>query len=84
MYKAWKRYKEHNGLGKTTPYELRHTFVSVTAGMSNLNIGELRATIGHSQNMDTLGTYSHALSGAEMHIASGIASAFSDILTRKE
>lgn len=83
MSNDWKRYKEHNGIGNVTPYELRHTFVSVTAGLSRLNIGELRAVIGHSQNMDTLGTYAHKLSDAEKQIASKINTAYDEILKPK-
>lgn len=78
--KNWKRYREYNGLQKTTPYEMRHTYVSVVSGRSDLSIGDLRRTVGHSQNMDTLGTYSHRLTAEENRIAAQIDSAYRDLL----
>ena len=76
----WDRYCEHNGIPKVTPYELRHTYVSVVSGRSDLSIGELRSTVGHSQNMDTLGVYSHGLTGSESRIADQIDSAYRNLL----
>ena len=80
MRKAWYRYSAYNGILNVTPYELRHTFVSISSARSNLSLSDLRATVGHSQNMDTLGTYSHKLSDAEERISAGLENAFSDIL----
>ena len=79
-YEAWNRYCKYNGIEKITPYEMRHTFVSISSAKANLSIADLRTTIGHSRNMDTLGTYSHALTDTEERIAMGLNTAFSDVL----
>jgi len=52
----WRKYCQHNGISKTTPYELRHTFVSVSAEMPE---GMLQKLVGHTANMDSVGTYGH-------------------------
>lgn len=53
----WHKYCKHNGISETTPYELRHTFVSVSAEMPE---GMLQKLVGHTTNMDSFGTYGHA------------------------
>ena len=58
--RAWKRYSEHNGLEKVTPYELRHTFVSIAKEMPD---ALLKSIVGHSKNMDTQGVYGHRVKG---------------------
>lgn len=58
--KYWNRYRKYNGLGDTTLYELRHTFVSIS---KNLPEGKIKPIIGHSQNMDTFGVYGHEIAG---------------------
>ena len=80
MSDHWKRYRVHNGIGHVTPYELRHPFVSVTAGRSNITLAELKSIVGHSKNMDTLGTYGHKLSDEDVRISEVINSAFSDLI----
>ena len=54
----WQRYCRHNKITITTPYELRHTFVSM---MKNLPEGTLKQLVGHSKNMDTYGVYAHEM-----------------------
>ena len=44
---------------KTTLYELRHTFVSITKSLPE---GYLKQLVGHSKDMDTYGVYSHEIS----------------------
>ena len=56
----WQAYCKANGIDRISVYELRHTFVSV---VKTLPEGEIKELVGHSQNMDTLGQYSHALTG---------------------
>ncbi len=57
MYgQRWRKYCAYNGMTKTTPYELRHTFVSVSAEMPE---GMLQKLVGHTTNMDSFGTYGH-------------------------
>lgn len=81
--KRWRRYRQHHNLGDITLYELRHTFVSIAAGLSDLSIGELRTVVGHSKNMDTLGTYAHKLTEADRRIADKISDAYAQIITQK-
>ena len=57
-YRAWGRYCEANGIPKTSLYELRHTFVSVTKEMPE---GLKKPLVGHSRDMDTEGTYGHQM-----------------------
>ena len=47
-----------NGLPTCTPYELRHTFVSIA---KVLPAGLVKSLVGHSQDMDTFGVYGHEL-----------------------
>lgn len=62
-YTHWVRYRNYHNMcstseNKTTPYGLRHTFVSV---VKTLPEGLLKQLVGHSESMDTFGTYSHEL-----------------------
>ena len=56
----WNRYRDYNGIKKLTPYEMRHTFVSVNKEMPE---GLKQLVVGHSRDMDTEGTYGHAMQG---------------------
>ncbi len=58
--KRWVRYRDQAGLSKTSPYELRHTFVSV---VKQLPVGLVKPLVGHSQDMDTFGVYGHEVAG---------------------
>ncbi len=59
-YNRWRAYCDTNGLAPCSPYELRHTFVSV---VKTLPAGEVKPLVGHSEDMDTFGIYGHALTG---------------------
>lgn len=59
-YKRWVAYRDRAGISKASPYELRHTFVSI---VKELPEGLLKPLVGHSKDMDTYGTYSHELAG---------------------
>lgn len=59
-WKRFTKYCEHNGIPHTSPYELRHTFVSMA---KNLSEGQLKQIVGHSKSMDTYGIYSHNVNG---------------------
>lgn len=74
---AWKRYCKHNGMSETTPYELRHTFVSINDEMPS---GLKKMVVGHSQSMDTEGIYGHLKQGDMEKAAGYIDRAFGDIL----
>jgi len=65
-YKCWQRYCEHNGINKISAYELRHTFVSVSAEMPE---GMLQKLVGHTQNMDSFGTYGHSYADMQKRTA---------------
>ena len=75
----WGRYREHNGLKKVTPYELRHTYVSVNKEMPE---GLKKMVIGHSADMDTEGTYGHEMAGDLARAAEYSDAAFKKILAK--
>jgi hypothetical protein len=77
----WQKYCESNGLTQTTPYELRHTFVSVA---KTLPEGEIKGLVGHSQSMDTFGIYGHALDGEDAQTAQKINGLFNKIISPEE
>ena len=58
--RRWQRYCEANGITVTTPYELRHTFVSIAKALPE---GQVKQIVGHSRNMDTYGVYGHEMTG---------------------
>ena len=60
MYKAWLTYCKQHGI-KCSLYELRHTFVSYAEGKVPEKL--LKAVVGHSESMDTFGTYGHLVEG---------------------
>lgn len=74
----WQKYCEVNGITRTTPYELRHTFVSV---VKTLPAGEVKKLVGHSNSMDTFGVYGHYLDGEDTRTAQKINGLFQSILT---
>lgn len=78
---AWYRYCAHNGIEKITPYELRHTFVSMTKDMPE---GLKKITIGHSENMDTEGIYSHEFEGDRELAAAYITRSLDRVLKEKK
>lgn len=72
---AWKRYCRYHGIQEITPYEMRHTYVSINGEMPD---GLKKQALGHSANMDTEGIYGHTKSGDLERIA-----AYSDDAIRK-
>lgn len=79
-YDHWIRYREYNGLPDASPYELRHTFVSM---VKDLPEGLLKAMVGHSVDMDTYRTYSHEVTGDMERAANLAQEVFSKILKTK-
>lgn len=67
--RRWQKYCVSNGLTKTTPYELRHTFVSI---VKTLPAGEVKQLVGHSASMDTFGIYGHAIDGEDVQTATKV------------
>ena len=52
---------------------LRHTFVSIAQELPEAYVKRL---VGHSRNMDTFGTYGHAVAGDAEKIAAGLDAIF--------
>ncbi len=73
---CWGRYCEHNGIPYITPYELRHTFVSIAKKLSE---GQIQPIVGHSKDMDTFGTYGHTLVGELEQTAEQLSNIFQEI-----
>ncbi len=76
-YKAWLSYSKKTGLPKTTPYGLRHTFVSLN---KETPLAMLKPMVGHSERMDTIGVYSHQQDGDAKAVAGYVDSIFQKIL----
>lgn len=73
----WYAYCDHNGIPRVTPYELRHTFVSMVQDLGEL---ETRQLVGHSQSMDTYGVYGHTFGDARRRTADHLQEIVSEIL----
>lgn len=73
-----RKYLLTNGIPPVTPYELRHTFVSIA---QDLPEGTLKAIIGHSKSMDTYGVYAHKTSQHNTVTAALLQEIFGEILT---
>lgn len=76
-YKNWVAYRDHAGISKATPYELRHTFVSI---VKQLPEGLLKPLVGHSKSMDTYGVYSHELAGDTEATSAMVQQLFTSVL----
>ena len=78
----WRAYCKANKLPESvTPYGLRHTFVSVVKALPE---GYLKALVGHSEDMDTYGIYSHSLTDDQTKTAELVEKIFNDILHPEE
>lgn len=78
FYKRWVKYRDYNNFSsKISPYELRHTFVSM---VKSLPTGLLKSIVGHSKDMDTYGIYSHEVNGDMTITANKIDGIFTKIL----
>lgn len=76
--KSWARYCASNRIEHAkTPYELRHTFVSINDEMPE---GLKKSVMGHSLSMDTEGIYGHERQDAQHRAAGYIDKAFSEAL----
>lgn len=72
-YNRWNKYCEANDISYVSPYELRHTFVSV---VKRLPEGDIKSIVGHSKNMDTFGVYSHEIEGDRARVAQDVEDVF--------
>ncbi len=73
----WHNYCDYNGIHYVSPYELRHTFVSIA---KNLPQGDLKTLVGHSDSMDTLGVYGHEVDGELKQIAKSLDAIYDKLL----
>lgn len=78
--KRWERFRNYNGISKVSPYELRHTFVSINKA---LPAGYLKDVVGHSKDMDTYGIYSHEVDGESESLANNREAILGKILDSK-
>lgn len=76
-YRHWVAYCKHNGITRTTAYEMRHTFVSV---IKTIPEGYLKQLVGHSKSMDTYGVYAHELNDDSRQAAQLVGAIFDGIL----
>lgn len=74
---AWAAFTAANGITPCTPYELRHTMVSVNTDTPDVL---LKAMVGHSSTMDTRGVYGHEIQGNRERTAAIVGAAFDAIL----
>ena len=76
-YKHWVKYRDYNNISKASPYELRHTFVTV---VKELPEGLVKPLVGHSVDMDTYAIYAHEFDGEMERTADLIQDQFAKIL----
>ena len=72
--------KQHK-ITVVTPYELRHTAISI---MQVLPEGLVKAMGGHSKSMDTFGVYGHEVEGDKILTAQLLQKRFADLLNNSE
>lgn len=73
----WYLFCRRNGIPHITPYELRHTFVSIC---QRLPEGMVKQLVGHSRSMDTFGIYGHMVDGYSSLAAGQLSGVFSDLI----
>lgn len=76
--RRWDLYCKHNGIPHITPYELRHTFVSIC---QRLPEGMVKQLVGHSKSMDTFGVYGHQVDGYGDLMAGQLSGVFADLIS---
>ena len=75
-YDRWVKYRAHAGITDATPYELRHTFISI---IKRLPEGLIKPLVGHSVNMNTYSVYGHEIDGELMQVSELIQAVFDNI-----
>lgn len=80
LYKCWSKYRNQHGLDCSL-HELRHTFISIVK--SDMPVALLKATVGHSEDMDTFGVYGHEVDGDMQQTANIIDKVFTRLLPSK-
>lgn len=77
LKKQWDCYRRQHGIASNL-HELRHTFVS--AMKADLPLELMKAVVGHSEDMDTIGVYGHEIDGDQQRAAQIIDTVFEKIL----
>lgn len=77
LWNHWNQYRKEYDISCTL-HELRHTFVSMVK--NDMPEPLLKATVGHSDAMDTYGQYGHEISGDLKRAADIIDDVFSKII----
>lgn len=75
---SWSRYKDFHGFGNVSLHCLRHTFISLIK--SDVPLALIKNTVGHSERMNTLEVYGHAIDGESERAAKLTESVFRAIL----
>lgn len=78
--KRWEKYCSVNGIPYITPYEIRHTFVSIAQILPEALV---KAVVGHSKSMDTFGVYGHEFGNQSKNASDMLADVFHKILDDK-
>jgi integrase len=81
IYTCWKRYCKAVGITPCSVYELRHTFVSISASVPD---ALLQPVVGHSSTMPTRRIYGHEIDGQKAEAAALISEALSKVLSDKK
>lgn len=79
VYKIWRRYADPLGI-RCSPYELRHTMISYAK--YKLPKQMLKRYVGHSDSMDTYGTYGHDIEGELEEAAQLLDGVFTELFTK--
>lgn len=66
LTRRFKEYAKYHGLSAQLFHELRHTFITLIDNVIPMNV--LKSVVGHSEHMDTIGTYGH-VNNKEMSVA---------------
>ena len=75
------RYCRYNNITEVTPYELRHTFVSIAKTMPQ---GFVKDLVGHSEDMDTFAVYGHHVNGEQEKVTQHLNKLFGEILLAED
>lgn len=81
MYGSWVKYRNALGITSCTPYEMRHSFVTLNP---NIPDAILRPMIGHSTRMDTRRVYGHQTQNQLAEAAKLVDYNLADILSEPE
>lgn len=76
---AWIHYRNYHGFDGVSLHGLRHTFISMVK--NDVPLSMIKATVGHSTSMATLGIYGHTVDGESVRAAELTDTVFRSILS---